>query len=73
MFSAKIKEQKLSKYIKTVPFFLFSEGQMHQNQSVLFSLLCCKFVETIFKMKINTHVTQYTATLSFNFVHTINP
>ena len=33
MFSDKIKEYKLSKYKKTDPLSLFSEGYMHTNQS----------------------------------------
>ena len=35
----------------------------------LFSFSCYKFVEAIFKMKLNTPVTKYTDILIFNFVN----
>ena len=71
LVSAKIQnneEYKLSKYRKTAPLFLFPEGQMHQNQS-----FCFHIYETIFKMKLNTFVTKYTDTSTFNFAHNIYP
>ena len=64
--SATIEEYKSSKYKKTVPLFLFPESQMHENKSFRFH-----FVETIFKMKLNTFGTKYTDTLTFNFAHNI--
>ena len=68
--SAKIKEEKMSKYKKTAPLFLFHEGQ---RSICLFSVSCYSFVETIFRMKLNTLVTKYMDTFTFNFANTINP
>ena len=58
----------MSKYKKTPPiFFLFPEGQMHQNQSVYF-----KFHKTVFKTKQNSFVTKCTDTLTLCCKHLIN-
>ena len=49
MLSAEIKEQNCQNIQRLSPIlFIFSEGQMHQNQSVCFHFLCCSFVETIY-------------------------
>ena len=54
MSAAMIKElKKMSKHKKTAPLFLFLEGQMHLYPSVHFLFSCYRFVETIFKMKLN--------------------
>ena len=63
----------LSKYEKTAPLFLFSEGQIYKKSISLFSFLCCNFVETIFKMILSTLVAKYKDILTFNFAHTFNP
>ena len=39
----------------------------------LFSFSCYRFVEKIFKIKLNTHVTKYTDIIIFKFSHTIYP
>ena len=38
----------------------------------LFLFLCYSFVETIFKMKLNTPIAKYMDTLTFNIARTIN-
>ena len=38
----------------------------------LFSASCCRFVETIYKMKLNTISTKYKDLLLFNLGHIIN-
>ena len=65
MSAAMIKGYKISKHEKTAPDFLFIEGQMHLYPSVLISFLCYKFVETLFKMQLNT-VTLYKIYIYFN-------
>ena len=56
----------------TALFFLFLEGQIHENQSTspFIVILCYNFVETLFKAKLNTLVTKYTPsdTLKWNYV-----
>ena len=37
-----------------------------------FLCVCYSYVETIFKLKLNTFVTKYKDTLNFNFIYTIN-
>ena len=60
MNAAKIKEWKLSKYKKTVPLFLYFEGQIHPYPSV-----CYTFVEVEFNINLCTLVTKYTIILNF--------
>ena len=71
MLSAKIKEQNLSKYKKTAPLYFLKAIHVHQIKSVYFYFYA-KFFVAKFKMKLNTLVTKYTDTLSFNFADTIN-
>ena len=68
-YMLKLKNKSCENIKKTAPLFLFSEGQMHQIQSVFFHFLCYSFVETLFKKKLNTQVTKYIDTLTFNFEH----
>ena len=75
MLSAKISRINVvkKKIIKRLPhsFYFLKVKCIKINPSV--SFLCYSFGETIFKMKINTHVTKYMDTLTFNFLHPINP
>ena len=57
----------MTKYKKTVTFFLFPEGQMR-----LFSFLYYGFVYSILQIKFHVFDKNITDTLIFNFAHTIN-
>ena len=59
----------MSKYKKTVPPFLFLGGQYICINMFIF-IIMLRFVETIFKRKLNTLVTKYTDILIFDFAHT---
>ena len=61
------------KYKKTTLFFFYfmplrSTASMSFR---LFLILCYRFFETIFKIKLNT-LTKYADTVTFNFAHIIN-
>ena len=59
---------------KTVPLFLYFEGQVHLYLSVylyFYATVC--FVELILNIDLCTLFIKYTIILNFNFSHTIYP
>ena len=57
----------MSKHKTNAPLFLYFEGQ----NNLYPSFSCCRNVEIIFKIKLNTLFTKYTDTLISNFAHII--
>ena len=67
-------ELKLSKYRKSLYHYFFYFLKIKRIcLHLLFSFLCFRFVETIFKMALKRLATKYTHILLFHYTHIIYP